>query len=203
MDEKQLIIEKPYPNDSGRGIARLDPKVMLDLDIIPGDIIELEGKKRTSAKAWRLDKMDWDKDIIRIDGFIRQNADAGIGEQVKISKPDVKIAKKLVLAPPEGTAIQFVEGDDNFVKRQIMKRSINKGDLIPLFSTMAHPTLGRAVTGQTILYIAVDTIPEGIVLIKEETDIKLIMDKHLSFGFDKLKKETSYSRDELYCEDCT
>src|SRR3990172_81383 len=169
MDEKQLIIEKPYPNDSGRGIARLDPKVMLDLDIIPGDIIELEGKKRTSAKAWRLDKMDWDKDMIRIDGFIRQNADAGIGEQVKISKPDVKIAKKLVLAPPEGTAIQFVEGDDNFVKRQIMKRSINKGDLIPLFSTMAHPTLGRAVTGQTILYIAVDTIPEGIVLIKEET----------------------------------
>jgi len=222
MDEKQLIVEKAYPNDSGRGVARLDPKVMLDLYTVPGDIIEIEGKKRTSAKVWRLNKMDWDKDIIRIDGFIRQNVGAGISEQVKISKPEVKIAQKLVIAPPEGTEIQFVEGDNNSVKRQIMKRSINKGDLIPVFSTMAHPTLGRVVTGQTILYIAVDTIPEGIVLIKEETDIKLIMDKHLSsdvedgtedkasqideiesyinslIGFDKLKKGTYYSRDELY-----
>ncbi len=39
MDEKQLIVEKAYPNDSGRAIARLDPQIILDLDIIPGDII--------------------------------------------------------------------------------------------------------------------------------------------------------------------
>ena len=79
-----------------------------------------------------------------------------------------------------------------------MRRSINKGDVNPVISTMANPFLGSVIKGQTIPLIAVDTTPEGIVLIKEETDIKLIMDKHLSFGFDKLEKETSYSRDELY-----
>jgi len=39
--------------DSGRGIARINPDAMLILQISPGDIIEIEGKRRTVAKVWR------------------------------------------------------------------------------------------------------------------------------------------------------
>ncbi len=173
MDEIQLTVAKAYPNDSGRGIARLDPHTLMVLQLTPGDIVEIEGKRRTSAKVWRADRIDWDQEIIRIDGFIRQNASAGIGDPVKIKKAEVKIADKVVLAPPEGTSIQFGGEAEDMVKRQIMKRPITKGDIIPVMSTMAHPFLGRVVTGQTIPLIAIEAEPEGIILITEETDIKL------------------------------
>ncbi|VVB89495.1 VCP-like ATPase [uncultured archaeon] len=173
MDEITLTVAKAYPNDSGRGIARLDPHTMMVLQLTPGDIIELEGKRRTSAKVWRADRIDWDQDIIRVDGFIRQNAGGGIGDRVKIRKADVKIANRIVLAPPEGTSIQFGGEAEDMVKRQIMKRSMVKGDIIPVMSTMAHPFLGRVVTGQTIPLIAIEAEPEGILLITEATEIKL------------------------------
>ncbi|HEY9206708.1 MAG TPA: CDC48 family AAA ATPase [Candidatus Methanoperedens sp.] len=173
MDEIQLTVAKAYPNDSGRGIARLDPHTLMVLQLTPGDIIEIDGKKKTSAKVWRADRIDWDQDIIRIDGFIRQNASAGIGDIVKVKKADVKLANKVVLAPPEGTSIQFGGEAEDMVKRQIMKRSITKGDIIPVMSTMAHPFLGRVVTGQTIPLIAIEAEPDGVILITEATDIKL------------------------------
>jgi transitional endoplasmic reticulum ATPase len=173
MDEITLTVAKAYPNDSGRGIARLDPHTMMILQLTPGDIIELEGKRTTSAKVWRADRIDWDQDIIRIDGFIRQNSGAGIGDHVKIKKADVKIANRIVLAPPEGTSIQFGGEAEEMVKRQIMKRSIIKGDIIPVMSTMAHPFLGRVVTGQTIPLVAIEAEPDGILSIAEPTEIKL------------------------------
>ncbi len=173
MDEIQLTVAKAYPNDSGRGIARLDPHTLMVLKLTPGDIVELEGKRRTSAKVWRADRIDWDQDIVRVDGFIRQNAGAGIGDHVKVRKAEVKIANRVVLAPPEGTSIQFGGEAEEMVKRQIMKRPISKGDIIPVMSTMAHPFLGRVVTGQTIPLIAIEAEPEGIIMITEGTDIKL------------------------------
>jgi transitional endoplasmic reticulum ATPase len=173
MDEITLTVAKAYPNDSGRGIARLDPHTMMILQLTPGDIIELEGKRATSAKVWRADRIDWDQDIIRIDGFIRQNSGAGIGDHVRIKKADVKIANRIVLAPPEGTSIQFGGEAEEMVKRQIMKRSIIKGDIIPVMSTMAHPFLGRVVTGQTIPLVAIEAEPDGILSVAESTEIKL------------------------------
>ncbi|WP_424443573.1 hypothetical protein, partial [Methanothrix sp.] len=46
-----LKVAKAYPNDSARGIARLDPNALLTLRLSPGDIIEIEGKRLTAAKV--------------------------------------------------------------------------------------------------------------------------------------------------------
>ncbi|MFA4957370.1 MAG: CDC48 family AAA ATPase [Candidatus Methanoperedens sp.] len=172
-DGKQLTVAKAYPNDSGRGIARLDPHTLMLLQLIPGDIIEIEGKKITAAKVWRADRNDWEENIIRIDGFIRQNAGVGIGDIIKIRKAKVQPAEKVVLAPSEGTPIKFKGDAEDIIKRQIMKRPINKGDIIPVMSTMTHPFLGRVVTGQEIPLIAIEAEPEGIILITDKTDVKL------------------------------
>ncbi|MFP4591300.1 MAG: ATPase, partial [Halobacteriales archaeon] len=81
MNEVQLEVDKAYPNDSGRGIARLDPDTLLHLKLSPGEIITIEGAKTTAAKVWRADRNDWNTDTVRIDGFTRQNAEVGIGER--------------------------------------------------------------------------------------------------------------------------
>ncbi len=176
MDEKegkQLTVAKAYPNDAARGIARLDPHILMVLQLIPGDIIEIEGKKLTSAKVWRADRNDWEQNIIRIDSFIRKNAGVGIGDAVRIRKASIRPAGRVVLAPQEGSPIEFKGEIEDAIKRQIMKRPICKGDIIPVMSTMAHPFFGRVPTGQAIPLIAIEAEPDGIVLITEKTEIKL------------------------------
>ncbi|MDO9097862.1 MAG: CDC48 family AAA ATPase [Candidatus Methanoperedens sp.] len=172
-DRKQLTVAKADPGDEGRGIARLDPHTLMVLRLVPGDIIEIEGKKRTSAKVWRAERNDWEQNIIRIDSFIRQNAGVGIGDTIKIRKADVNAAEKVVFAPPEGTPIEFKGDIEERVKRDIMKRPISKGDIIPVRSTMAHPFFGLVPTGQKIPLIVIEAEPDGVILITEKTEIIL------------------------------
>jgi transitional endoplasmic reticulum ATPase len=171
MNEVQLEVAKAYPNDSGRGIARLDPDTLLHLKLSPGDIIEIEGGDTTAAKVWRADRQDWNTDTVRIDGFTRQNADIGIGERVEIRKAEASKADKLVLAPPEEASVQFGSDAAGMVKRQILKRPVVEGDIVPVMSSTNHPFMRSP--GQAIPLIAVDTDPAGVVLITEDTEVEL------------------------------
>ncbi|MEM3193485.1 MAG: AAA family ATPase, partial [Candidatus Bathyarchaeia archaeon] len=69
-----LRVVEAHGRDVGRGIARVDPKVMEGLDLTPGDIIEISGKRKTAAICWPGYSEDSGKGIIRIDGYIRRNA---------------------------------------------------------------------------------------------------------------------------------
>ncbi|WP_336359845.1 CDC48 family AAA ATPase [Haladaptatus sp. ZSTT2] len=171
MNEVQLEVAKAYPNDSGRGIARLDPDTLLHLKLSPGDIIQIEGGDVTAAKVWRADRQDWNTDTVRIDGFTRQNADVGIGERVTIRKAEAKKAEKLVLAPPEDASVQFGSDAAGMVKRQILKRPVVERDIVPVMSSTNHPFMRSP--GQAIPLIAVETEPEGVVLITEDTEVEL------------------------------
>ncbi len=190
MKEVQLKVAKAYPNDSGRGIARLDPQTMLALQLSPGDIVEVEGKKVTAAKVWRADRIDWDQGALRVDGFIRQNAGVGMGDVVRVRKAEVHGAVKILLAPTEGPGLKFGGDAGEMVKRQILKRPVVKGDVIPVMSTMAHPFLGRVVTGQSIPLVAVETEPAGVVLITEKTEV-ILHDKPLD-GFEATAAGVTY-----------
>ncbi|MFC7223801.1 CDC48 family AAA ATPase [Halalkalicoccus sp. GCM10025322] len=171
MNEVQLEVAKAYPNDSGRGIARLDPDTLLHLKLSPGDIIEIEGGDTTAAKVWRADRQDWNTDTVRIDGFTRQNADVGISERVTIRKADATKAEKLVLAPPEEASVQFGSDAAGMVKRQILKRPVVERDIVPVMSSTNHPFMRSP--GQAIPLIAVETEPEGVCLITEDTEVEL------------------------------
>jgi transitional endoplasmic reticulum ATPase len=171
MNEVQLEVAKAYPNDSGRGIARLDPDTLLHLKLSPGDIIEIEGADRTAAKVWRADRQDWNTDTVRIDGFTRQNADVGIGERVTIRKAEATKAERLVLAPPEEASVQFGSDAAGMVKRQILKRPVVERDIVPVMSSTNHPFMRSP--GQAIPLIAVETEPDGVGLVTEDTEVEL------------------------------
>jgi transitional endoplasmic reticulum ATPase len=179
MEEIQLKVEKAYPIDLGRGIIRLDHTTLLKLQLSPGDIVEIRGKKKTTAKVWRADRQDWDQGLVRIDNFIRQNAGVSIGEKVTIRKVEAPEAKKLVLALPEsmtqgGPELQFGEHANEIIKRHILKRPVFRGDIIPIINSMSQPMTESLTTSQVIPLVAVETEPSNtIVLITEATLIEL------------------------------
>jgi transitional endoplasmic reticulum ATPase len=179
MEEIQLKVEKAYPIDLGRGIIRLDPTALLKLQLSPGDIVEIRGKKKTTAKVWRADRQDWEQGLVRIDNFIRQNAGVSIGEKVTIKKVEAPEAKKLILALPEsmtqgGPELQFGEHANEIIKRHILKRPVFRGDIIPIINSMSQPMTESLTTSQVIPLVAVETDPANtIVLITEATVIEL------------------------------
>jgi len=166
-----LKVAKAYPNDSARGIARLDPNALLTLRLSPGDIIEIEGKRTTAAKVWRADRQDWSQDYIRIDGFIRQNAGVGIGDRVKIRKAKYCDALRVTLAPPAGAHMHYGEEAADLIRRQTLKRPIVSGDILPIMSSGTHPFIGRM---EAVPLVVTGTEPDGVVMICERTEIILL-----------------------------
>ncbi|MHC1575080.1 MAG: CDC48 family AAA ATPase [Candidatus Methanogasteraceae archaeon] len=179
MNELQLTVAKAYPKDAGRGMARLDPYILQALQLSPGDIIEITGRKSTGAKVWRADRQDWGQETIRIDSYVRQNAGAGIGEPVKIKPANVKEAERVVFAPPQGSEIQFGPDADAIVKHQLFKRPVLLGDTMPILTTPSP------FGGQTIPLIVTETVPEGMVLVDKRTEV-ILLEKPV-IGFDSAK----------------
>ena len=171
MKDILLKVAKAYPNDSARGIARLDPNALLALRLSPGDIIEIEGKRVTAAKVWRADRQDWSQDYIRIDGFIRQNAGVGIGDRVKVNKAKYEDAVRIVLAPPTGSHMHYGEEAAELIRRQTLKRPVMAGDILPIMSSASHPFIGRM---EAVPLVVTETEPEDVVVISEKTEILLL-----------------------------
>ena len=48
----QLIVQEPDPSHVGRNIVTLDRKSKEELGVTSGDIIEIEGSKKTAAVMW-------------------------------------------------------------------------------------------------------------------------------------------------------
>ena len=112
MAEKELSvgIQAGYLSDKGKGIARLDVNSMDHLGLSPGDIIEIQGKRRTYSKCLpRLEK-DYDEGVLNIDGLIRKNAGVEIGNRIYIKKILTLEAEKIVIAPLE--IMPLVEEND-------------------------------------------------------------------------------------------
>src|SRR5947199_7448232 len=89
------------PADSGRGFARLPDKLMDELGLSEGDVIEIAGTRSTAARAIRPYGEDAEIDIIRLDGLQRANAGVGSGDFVEVKKASSKAATRVVFAPAQ------------------------------------------------------------------------------------------------------
>lgn len=172
MKEVYLKVTKSLPDDFGRGIARIDPPAFPELKLSQGDVIEIAGKRTTVAMAMGAEGKNADMERIRIDGFIRQNADVDIGEQVKVRKAQVRIADYVSFAPLEGTAIQFNDSIVDKIKAQLKNRPIMKGDAVPLMSG-SNPFLNGVQPNLAVTLIAVAINPPGPVMITDHTEIDI------------------------------
>ncbi|MCL7393150.1 MAG: CDC48 family AAA ATPase [Thaumarchaeota archaeon] len=124
-----LRVAEARSRDVGRGIARIDPEAMKKLGLTPGDIVEISGKRKTVAICWPSYSEDAGKGIIRIDGYIRNNAGVSIDEKVTVRKIEAKKASKITLAPTEPLRIEGAEG---YLAQLLEGRVVTRGDVIPI-----------------------------------------------------------------------
>ncbi|MFP3909388.1 MAG: CDC48 family AAA ATPase [Archaeoglobaceae archaeon] len=180
-----LKVNQAYPSDSGRGVARLDPDAMLNLQISPGNVIKIEGKRETVAKVWRAPKRDWGRGILRIDRFIRENTGSGVGDGVRVEKTDPQPARTVTIAPLRKMDLKVYGMDvGDYLKHQLLKRPLIEGDLIPVIGTPALSGFGKQSQSHAQLFVAVKTEPKGPVVIDEST--RLIYRKETAKGFERM-----------------
>ncbi len=125
--DKVLRVNEARPKDVGQGRARLDPAVMEALGLTPGDVVAIEGKKRTVALCWPGFPEDENRGIIRIDGNIRRNAGVGIDDKVGVQPVEAKEAEKVTLSPTEPLRIT---GGEEYLARVLEGRVFTRGDIV-------------------------------------------------------------------------
>jgi len=156
----ELKVAEALQNDVGRGLVRMDSKARKDLDVNTGDIVELKGKRSTAALVWQAHPQDEGMNIVRMDGYLRQNTGVGLGDKITLKKAELKEAKKVVLAPTQ--PMKYSPGFDQFVKKKMVGRAINRGD-----------TVFIGVFGTSFPLVAALVQPTGIVMINESTELVL------------------------------
>ncbi|MFH1473830.1 MAG: CDC48 family AAA ATPase [Candidatus Aenigmatarchaeota archaeon] len=186
-DEVKLKVgELTGREDFGRGIARLDGNMMKKIGAKEGDILEIEGKRKTGVVAIRSYPADVGMNILRVDGLVRKNCDASIGESVKVRKSNAKEAKKVTLAPAQKGFMLHIS--PNLLRQNLFMRPMSKGDIIttsPVFKTktrnsdMFSQLLGINIEevfmpmGTEMKLVVVSTSPNEITQITDMTEVEL------------------------------
>jgi transitional endoplasmic reticulum ATPase len=125
--KKELKVSEAKQGDIGRGVSRIDPEIAYSLGFTSGDVIEIEGKRRTATMLFPGLPEDAGGELIRIDATIRRNAGVGIDDKVQVRKIESKNAEKVRLAPTQELRIV---GGEEYLKRFLENRPLVRGDLI-------------------------------------------------------------------------
>jgi len=164
-DNNTIILKakEALAKDVGRAIARIDPKDMQALGLDVGEVIQVEGKRNTPAKAMPCYAQDRGKKIIQMDGISRENSQIGLDEKVKIRKIDYKPASKITLSPLTASSLLQRDKDTKYIGSLIEGLPITRGDRVRAF----------AFGSRSCDFKVLDTIPDGVVLIGPTTLIRM------------------------------
>ncbi|NQT49017.1 MAG: AAA family ATPase, partial [Chloroflexi bacterium] len=158
-----LKVSEALAKDVGRGIARIDPKDMVELGAEVGDIVGIAGKRQTVAKLMPTYMEDRGKGIAQIDGITRENAQVGLGEKIHPQKVEHKTANSVVLAPITPSSAFAREKDTGYIGRLLEGMSVTSGDKVrvTLFGSRYQE------------FSVTDTVPKGAVVVHPTTSVKI------------------------------
>ncbi len=157
----ELTVASALVTDDGRGIARVDSKARKLLNVTPGDMLEIKGKRRsTAAIVMAAHQQDEGLDFIRIDGWIRQNLGVGIGDRVFAAKANVNNAEKVVLAPPPNQRTPISPDFAEYAKNKLEDKPLVRGDVVPI-----------PMFGYVFNFVVAQVSPHGVVRVTKETDM--------------------------------
>jgi transitional endoplasmic reticulum ATPase len=168
-NNKKLILKvtETLSKDVGHGIARLDTQTIKCLDAGIGDIIEIEGIKKSVAKVMPIQSDLRGMSIIQIDGYTRESTGVIIGESVSVRKVSCVKAEKVNLLKINSKTGNSNEGEEHYIGRLIEGLVLLKGNKI------------RANLMGSLFYefMVESTYPEGAVIVNHDTRIKITNSK--------------------------
>lgn len=161
--KKELVLKvmEARQKDVGRAKVRIDVEMLASIGVSPGEVVEIEGTRKTSAIAWANAAEDAGLDIIRMDGIIRKNAGVSIGDKVTVRKAVAKSGSFAKLAP-SNFSITVDPGFVSYVKKKLKDMPLMEGD------TVLIPVLGQAIP-----FTVVQVRPQGVIMITDETAITI------------------------------
>ena len=184
--EIKLKVMEAVQDDVNKGIVKIDSNFMRQINVNPGDVVEINGDRTSAAIVDRAYPGDIGLNIIRMDGNIRRNSRTSIGEMVSIKKAVVKPAKKVSIAPANKGVL--IKASPQLFKQGLLGKALIKGDIVSLgrtrkkanvygndvkdvFSMMESHFAG--VGFGDIKFVVVDTHPKKeIIVITKETEIE-------------------------------
>ena len=156
-----LRVAEAKPRDVGRGIARIDPHDMGKIGVDVGDIVQVEGKRKTAAKVMPAYPEDRGKSLIQMDGLLRSNAQVSLDEKVTVQKTSFLPADKILLNPLTLVRSISRERDTRYIGTLLDGLPLVEGDTIRanLFGTRSQD------------FTVIGAVPKGVVLIHTRTKI--------------------------------
>ena len=187
--EIRLKVMEALQEEAYKGIVRIDSETMKEIGVRAGDIVEIEGGRKTVGIVDRAYPTDVGESIIRMDGILRRNAKTGISEIVTVRKVDVKEAKAITIAPSQKGVM--IQAHPDLFKRGLLGRALVKGDIVVLggakrrrktmtespffddiFSVLEENFMGSFGFG-SLKFIVAEANPKQAVIITEATLIKV------------------------------
>jgi len=127
--EIKLRIKDAFKDDFGKGIARIDPEIVLESNIEVGDTICIYNdstKKTTAAMVFPSVVKDNGTNIIRIDALLRRNLNASLEDIIRTKKTQNHLAQQVSFA---GYKIGIVLNKPDILVKSLKDRVVSKGDI--------------------------------------------------------------------------
>jgi transitional endoplasmic reticulum ATPase len=158
--EISLRVSESTGKDVGRGIARIDPSDMQRLGVDVGDMLEVEGKRRTICRVLPTYKEHRGKEHLQIDGVVRENARIGLNEVAAVRRASARPAQELTLAPQGDTPSNR---DLNYIGSLLDGLPVTGGDRVRV------TLFGNRRTD----FLVKSTLPAGTVIVVSDTVLKV------------------------------
>jgi transitional endoplasmic reticulum ATPase len=189
MSDKKMklkVIESTQ-DDVNKGIVRIDTFAMKEIGVTPGMFVEIKGERASVAIVDRALPGDIGLNIIRMDGLIRRNVKASLGEMVSVSRVEVVEAKSIKIAPAREDV--QIKANTDFFHQGLLGRAVVKGDLVSLggskrrsYMSTDSPILGDVFRNESNLFasfglgdlkfVVVDCNPKQAVIITNNTTVE-------------------------------
>jgi hypothetical protein len=155
--EVRVRVAEAKQRDAGRGTARIGDEAMRALNLVAGDVIAIQGLRKTAVVVWPAYPDDQDRNVIHMDGLLQNNAGVALDEYVVIAKADVHAATAVTLAPVD---MRLSVGKDftNYVKRRLQSVPLVQGDAIVV-----------VLLGSAMPFTVETTEPQGVVTVSPMT----------------------------------
>jgi len=157
-----LQVAESKQRDIGKKRARISPDAMDYLHVAPGDVIEIIGRKTSSAIVWPVDEDEKNPDIINIDGQMRKNVGVSLNDAIQVKKVETKTAKTVVLMPINDVVTIDKEFTD-FVKNRLKGLPLSDGDEISVM-----------ILGNSMEFKISKIIPKGVVKINRSSNLTIL-----------------------------